>query len=305
MSARLRLQRRATARLRRWPKAIADDAIGYFQKIEARSATGSDPYWLELPRWLHKSPRFVGRGRVDSCFLSDVLWAQYCLFLFGRMSDDVFDGESAPPALMYLGDDLLIEAQRAFASHLPGGPFWPLFRKLVATSLHGVLEADALQRRPDGAARDYLTAYARMAAILKAGTAAMCIRYGRMADYPRLSAFVNNVAIAGQIVDDIVDVQADLARARFNFAASCLMAQGHAGPDPTAQIGHRIVFEDGLGAVVEKSGRHADRAAAAIRPLKIPEADAYMNEFRNSLQVLSGTLHRARVEYLFGAHLGA
>ena len=91
MLTRLRLQRRATARLRLWPQAIVDDVLEYFRSSEARfagPAARRDPFWLELPRWLARSPRFRRTRRVDSRFLSDVTWGQYCLFLYARIRDD-------------------------------------------------------------------------------------------------------------------------------------------------------------------------------------------------------------------------
>src|SRR5438876_5126949 len=157
MLTRLRLQRRATARLRLWPQAIVDDVLEYFRSSEARfagPAARRDPFWLELPRWLARSPRFRRTRRVDSRFLSDVTWGQYCLFLYARIRDDVFDGETSIPALVYLGDELLLEAERTFARHFPSGPFGPLLLTLIDTSVHGVLDVDALQRNAGGARRD-------------------------------------------------------------------------------------------------------------------------------------------------------
>jgi hypothetical protein len=56
------------------------------------------PSWRLLPSMLAEGYRHnSGRARLPKGFLRDVRWGQYCLYLFIRFQDDLFDGQSSCP----------------------------------------------------------------------------------------------------------------------------------------------------------------------------------------------------------------
>ena len=300
------LNKRLVTRLPSWAQDHVRDLTTYLEARHSRRRSShpkaqAEPYWVALPQWLRNSPRFGGRRRVDSRFFSDVTLGQYCLFLFARLHDDVVDGHDGSLSLVYVGDDLLIESQRYFAKHVDNSAFWRLFRDCVGSSIRAAIDVDARQRRPGAMHRKSLTLYARMCALLKVGTAAMCVKYDRMRDFPRLSTFADELAIAGQILDDVLDLQQDLAQGRFTFAANCLSLDLAANDgDIGTRITRSVLLEDGLGSVATHIERHVERAARAIQPLAIPEATAHIEGRRRELQAFEASVHRARVEHLLG-----
>jgi hypothetical protein len=297
------LERRFAVLLCSWPDAIVGDIVAYLSKSPddvADDARGAERFWTELPRWLTADRRFAGSKHIDRRWLSDILWAQYCVFLFVRIHDDLFDGQARTPSLLFVADALLLESQRTLAKHFPHGPFWPLFRKCLEATIHGIMEVDARQQRPGAMNERSLALYADVSAIFKIGSAAVCVRSGRMREFRRLSVFADEIAIAGQILDDVLDVQEDLARARYNFAANQLLAGDGVTPhDRAARLAQSVLFDDGAGRLLDVAGKHLDRAAAAIAPLRLAPASEYVGTFRRSLDEFRRRIHYARVEHVF------
>ena len=297
------LERRVAVLLRSWPEAIVSDIVGYLSGSPddvSGAAKGAERFWTELPRWLTADRRFASAKHIDRRWLNDILWAQYCLFLFVRIHDDLFDGQARTPSLIFVADALLLESERTLAKHFPDGPFWPLFRKCLETTIRGIMEVDARQQRPGALNERSLALYADVSAIFKIGGAAVCVRSGRMREFRRLSVFADDIAIAGQILDDVLDVQEDLARGRYNFAANQLLAGDDVSSDDIAgRLAQSVLFDDGVGRLLDVAGKHLDRADAAIAPLRLASAAAYVGTFRRSLDAFRRRIHNARVEHVF------
>ncbi len=100
-----------------------------------------------------------------------------------------------------------------------------------------ILEADELQRKAYPDLRRLEDAYAGVNALFKIGPAAICSRAKRMRDFPSVSKFSNEMAVVGQILDDMRDLEEDLSRQRFNFVASFFLGRRKA---PVRQTGSPI-----------------------------------------------------------------
>jgi hypothetical protein len=240
----------------------------------------ADPIWLSLPGWLTAR----AARRPGESFLSDVRWGQYCLFLFVRIHDDVFDGHHADPALIYVADLLLVESERAFARHFTSGPFWPFYRRSLATTLAAILERDGFERRPRGLGADDRWVHARVSSLFKVGAAAVCFKTRRLHDLRSTGRYLDHLAIAGQMLDDMKDLQADLDRGRVNTVAGALARQ-----------------QRGLDDVVADMRRHLRSAIAAIAPLRMPAAERYAAELLRGVEILAVGLHRMNVRRVFGS----
>ena len=252
-------------------------------------------YWALAPRWL------AGRS-ASPRLLRDALWGQRALFLFVRIHDDLYDGQTAAPALVYAADLLLVESARAFARHAAGG-FWRIFGDALDTTLAAVLEVDALQRRPAGMPVGSHRAYARVGAIFKVGTAAVLEATGRAGRFPAFSRFADEVAIADQLVDDLVDLDEDLARGRLNYVASTLLggADGRRprAADPRARLA--LAIEDGgLAPIARLARQHLARARRAAVPLGLAEIDAWLAPLEARLDDLADEASRARARTRLG-----
>lgn len=293
---------------RRWPAGLAREARRYCAAHRGLSSTSTrrsarlDPYWLRLPAWLLAAWRPRPRP-AERSFLADVQWGQFALFLFVRIHDDLFDGQAESPPLVYVADQFLLESERTFARHL-NGRFWSVFRDCLSETLRGIADADALQRQRHPPPGELLQTYARVSSIFKVGAAAVCARCGRLRLFPRVSAFADELAIAGQILDDLSDVEEDLARGRRNVVAASLLGRDsrrRRGPrDPLARLAARIVLDAGLAPVLDQVDRRLEAARAAIAPLRLRPADRYLTEIQRNMRRLRDQAHRVRVEAFLG-----
>ena len=216
------------------------------------------------------------------------------------MRDDVLDRQAAGSGLVFVADAFLVEAERAFAKHVRQDEFWAFFRHALEQTAHGILEVDALQRRGRGSLEPILTAYTRVSAILKVGSAAVCLPRDRHADFACVERFADHLAIAGQLVDDLEDVQEDLGDGRCNAAARVLVARVR----PTdrianGRIARAIVDGDRLRALLSLVEAHIAAARTALAPLRIAEAERFTRRIEQDMVRIRRELHRARVRAVF------
>ena len=288
-----------------WPAPLAAEARNYSIRGRWRSSNPSKRLdaelayvWLLLPQWLARSTGMA--TRKDAGFLRDVLWGQYALFLFVRIHDDLVDHQARSPWLAYVGDRYLVESVAAFSRHA-GREFWPLFWALVTETLDGIAEADRLQRctRPDR--RALLAAYARVAAIFKVGSLAVLQRARRMHLYPAVSRFKDHTAMAGQILDDLQDLDEDLEDGRRNYVAARVLQAPRLRKeprDPKAMVAGRLFAGDHVDACLEEADR---QLAAAGRALTLAPAQRHINRQRQQVDWVRASFHARRVAFLFSA----
>lgn len=278
--------RRTRRLVRSWPAATQAVAAGYFRTRPLRRARSEAPYWLLLPRWLNARLCVHTREALD-----DILWAQYCLFAFVRLQDDVVDGQATSARLVFVANEFLVESERTFWRHVPDASFWTLFRASLAETSRGILETAAMQRRPRAGHEPLLACAARVAAVFRVGSAAVCLPAGARADFARVVRFVHHASIAGQLVDDFEDVAEDLADGRLNAAARLIARGDRVSPRSTpAVMPWTLPLRKNVESVVALVRSHTGQALAAIEPLQIADVRRYARRTRAELQALERTL---------------
>jgi hypothetical protein len=291
------LQKRFAPHLRSWPSPVVEDVVAYlgdWPRHAVGRRDGAERFWSLLPRWLLADRRFVADGRRRE-FLNDILWGQYCLFLFVRIHDDLFDGQARSMSLLFVADRLLVESETAFARHVPEAAFWRLFRDSLTKTTQAILEVDHLQRQPGAMHARLLGLHAKVSAIFKVGAAAICVRSNRMREFRSVSRCADDIAIAEQILDDLLDVEEDLARGRYSFAFNDLLGEDAARVDGRAErLARRVLLSDGVGALMERARIHLVRAEAAIAPVRLPPVVAYVDTFRRHIDELRQQFHEVR-----------
>jgi hypothetical protein len=295
------VEKRLARYLRKWPPAVAEEVVAYLGRPATDAVDrhhGEERFWSLLPRWLASDRRFVATPRRHT-WLNDILWAQYCLFLFVRIHDDLFDRQTDSPALVFVADQLLLVCETTLARHQPAVAFWPLFRASVSTTLAAILEVDALQRQPRAMKASSLVLHARVSDIFKIGAAAICVDARRMRDFRHISRCADELAIAEQILDDLFDIEEDVVRGRYTFVANTLLGDGTVTDEWRASVAQQILFGDGVGAILDRAATHVDRARTAIDRLRLVPASRYLENFRRRLDELRPVIHRARVEHVF------
>ena len=290
------VEKRLARYLRDWPPAVAEEVTAYLGHPATDAVDrdhGEERFWSLLPRWLAADRRFVS-GPRPRAWLSDILWAQYCLFLFVRIHDDLFDRQAHSSSLVFVADQLLLESETTLARHHADAAFWRLFRASVSTTLAAILKVDALQQRPRAMKASALGLHANVSAIFKVGAAAICVDARRMREFRQISRCADELAIAEQILDDLFDIEEDVSRGRYTFPANTLLGEGAATDEWRARLARQMLFGDGVGALLDRAATHVDRARAAINQLRLAPAVHYLEDFRARLDQLRPAIHRAR-----------
>jgi hypothetical protein len=247
------------------------------------------PYWVLLPGWL---------GDAES--LEDILWAQYLLFLAVRVQDDLYDGQAAGSPLIYAANLLFVEADRTLDDRFAGdAAIRRVVRHSIETTTRAIVEVDARQRTPAGFGRDDLPAYARVAEVFKVGATAACMKLRRSGELTAVGRYCDALAIAGQILDDLSDVEEDLRDGRLNFASTVLLGEDGACDSlekKLKKIGQGLLLEERTSLLMSEVRGQLDHAAAAAASLRLAQASDYVDDIRRRTESVEIDLHDARVD---------
>jgi len=266
----------------------------------------NQPYWFLLPSWL--ADVFSGQENARNLnrhFVADVLWAQYCLFLFIRIQDDLFDMHTERISLIYAADEFLLEADRVLSKHFRRfSGFWDIYRRCLSETLFAINTVDAMERTPVTRSVKLLSKYTGVCSIFKVGSLALCEKANRMQEFRRICDFADQMAMAGQILDDYYDIGEDLKRGRFNYAASFLLGGGQRKwkfPPLRAlkQINQNILLTELGDRLFLKIRQHIVLAREALGKMASPEASAYINSYLKTLVIIENQFHMRRVKIIF------
>jgi hypothetical protein len=308
VKAQVQSDERLAALTASWPSPLIAAFSAYRSKLRAVGGPGPKrglpPYWQVFPGWLlnHGDP---AADEPDlRCFLREILWGQFCLYLSVRIRDDLLDGQAEHPTLLFAAEELLLEAEQVFSNAFPEDPgFAEFLRQALTTTNRAILEVDALQRSPTGMPPESVELYARVCEIFKVSSRAACTAADRLDRYPAVASCCNHLAMAGQILDDFADIDEDLARGRFNYAVSLLLGPER-GQVESAQIrrrlAERLLRGPGLELLTEAVRNQYRLAKEAIASLYTPAAEDYIEQSLADLDQLKIDYHQARVEAVFG-----
>jgi len=282
--------------VREQPPGIRAFLEAYFGALESRFRSYRNaPYpWTSLPSWrvlplmlAERYRRDSGRAPLPAGLLRDIRWGQYCLYLFTRFQDDCFDGQSTAPVSIYAADQCLFEAERVFSRHIPKKSwFWPVYNDSLRITTQSIVEVDRLQQNKDTRPEQLLDGYARVGEILKAGSAAVCATMGQKIAFHPASLFSDEMAKAGQIMDDLQDLGEDLGRSRYNYMAAVIRTLGkhrrHKAGEQGAFLDSLLILAAREHAFAEAKKR-VSIASDLISRLALPGMRKYIDEYRKSL----------------------
>lgn len=295
--------------VRSLPRGAQKDFERYLKSREAKAPgreTKSSTYWRELPIWLFNSYRNGQSGRdLSREFLNDIRWGQHCLFLAIRIQDDLFDGDTSSPALLYISDQFLIEADRTFSDKIVrSARFRDIYRSCLLKTTGSILAADEIQRKVSPDLRSLEDAYAGVNALFKIAPAAICSRAKRMRDYPFVSNFCDEMAVVGQVLDDMRDLGEDLACHRFNFVVSFFLRRRNT-PVRRKQTPNDLVrdllLNGSISELFQLLHHHVDLAEGALGKLHLPGAVRFLRRYRENLHHKEGHLNRRQVHFILNA----
>jgi hypothetical protein len=289
------------------PPGIRSFLEAYFRKLDHkfRKCRHSQNPWTDLPSW-RVLPLMLARryGRnsdgavLPVGFLRDIRWGQYCLYLFIRFQDDLFDGQSHSPVSIYASDQCLFESERVFSRHFPKKSwFWGFFNDSLRITTQAIVEVDRRQQIGTTRPEQLLEGYARVGEILKVGSAAACATLNQRAAFRAVSHFSDEMAKAGQIADDFQDLSEDLERGRRNYAAAVINTLRKHSKHGT---GRQQAFLDDLLFLAAKehalteAKKLVSNASELIGGLALPGMKKYIKEYRKALSKIETLSVRTR-----------
>lgn len=264
------------------------------------------PVWMLLPRWLaRKWDSDLNAAPIRRGFLTDVLWGQFCLYALIKLHDDVFDGHVDTPGLIFAGDAFLVEARRCFARHFEAdSPFWHFHDAALRKTLSAITAVDESQLRAEArypvVARLYTDGYA----VCKTASHAVCLAAGHVQAFRRVSEYLDGFAIAGQVLDDLEDMESDLERGRVNFAAASFARRarprGFTKEETAKYLVRGIVMTDASDRLFARLAGEIDRSARAMRVLSVLPAIGHASRLQKAIGRIAEGYRRKRVDVLFG-----
>ncbi len=285
--------------IRSWPSSTREEVGLYLhlpdrredlsRRLDGRAA--EQPYWILLPFWLAEKFTQNGARGLGRHFLDDISWAQYCLFVFTRMQDDLFDKHTHQLPLLYAADGFLFEAERVFLRYFPkNSPFWEIFISGIEETIFAVARADDLEKTSVRSNTKLLSSYGDTAAICNIAAAAVCLKAGKKRDISHITMFSKEMMKAGAIVDDLRDIEDDLRRGRFNYAATYFLPVRGEIRSPTNDalrlIRRNFRNSSKVSRLFCEIRRHVTIAEKAIRPLAVPAAAEYLYSDRRTLETM-------------------
>jgi len=302
--------------IKSWPESLAGEFLEHYNKpqllsrhqINCRPANPEYPVWVLLPSWLLDKYSFNRKLKLRN-FLEDLLWAQFCLFFFMRIQDDLFDGHTENTSLIFASNLFFLEAQNTLSQHFRSlSGFWPIFRDSIKTSWQSIVETATLQNRFVTSPSKLIAGYAGTAALFNIGIAALCTKCRQMNKFPLFAGFITEMIIAGQIIDDLQDIEEDFQNGKYNYAANLLLR--HYGIRVikkryiSEQIRKAIFISDGINSVFREVRRHLTLAEQAIAGTGIPEARSLIQNYQAGMDKLQTSFYRNRVKFFFAGLKG-
>lgn len=300
----LRLRERLRRTVRTWDPALARAWTAYVsarKNLPARLNDDEGPYWLRVPRWIARRCS----ARMGRRFLDDVLFGQSCAFLAVKIHDDLFDGHVADRSLLFAADHLLLASREAFEPHFPGdGEFWNSFNGSFRRTLNAVIAVDECQLHghPGHAAAAALVRQGY--SVCNIGSYAVCRRAGKQRLFAAVARCTGEIAVVGQFLDDLEDMNDDYRRGRVNYAAWVLLGSSRRGRRRGVNRKFPRLLLDGTGdrwfAMLRAHVRRAEVLAAQTG---ISELSGHVREYGQAVATAERLLHRSSVDLVFSGLL--
>jgi hypothetical protein len=283
------------ATLDAWPGPVARAFRSHLRSVKRMggSVATLPPYWIAFAEALAR------REKLSPRRLEDVLWATTCLAHALRIEDDLLD-DDAPVDLAVFAPALLYgEADRTLARHFPHrSPFWSDYRRLIRITIEAIARASDLQQRRTGNPALLARLYIRECALFTIPLVAICRLAGTRQALRRIVAAAEHCAVVGHAIDDLQDVDRDLASHRVNLAAAFLLdkppARNVADDTLRTRVASQILFSRRLSAFFVFLHGHLAAADDSVVALHLSAAHRYIRMYRSALLTWEEALQHER-----------
>ena len=237
------IQHRLTAQLERVPRPLRGEADDLYDRLGVLTDDRT-AFAHPLIQPLVTFPLWV----ADSCgvaddvgLVSDLVESSLMGYLYVRVHDDHFDeGRGDSATVVYLADSFLVRHQSLLAQHMPAPRFWALHSRVAQRFAEAMLlERIVLRADAEYGEADFDRVLGRSEPLVLAG-ALLFDRVDRWDEVDTLLAFVHHVVRAGQIVDDVIDCDRDVALGNHTWVARRLgVADDRSGLRPCSPAAWR------------------------------------------------------------------
>lgn len=213
-----------------WPKEQAERLKDYLKSSNVyllRNSISNKlkemPYWISLPCWLH----YKWKGDNSNCAhysLEDLLWAQFCVYLSIKISDDELDGQTNITFSEPISKLLLIEAESTLSNYFSANAnFWEYFYNYLNETNSAITRINKLQHNwcleTDRLSKEYYF----LSSVLKVATVAIFSINDRQNEFLHADNYLDEMSTGGQILDDFFDYEEDLLIGKLNYAARIML----------------------------------------------------------------------------------
>jgi hypothetical protein len=238
--------------------------------------------------------------RAGTPVLFDVLWGQYCLYLFGRLLDDELDLQLHSIGLRRASAKFEEEAKAVFRRVVgPSKPFWRSYARCVHGAKRAFYRVDKLQRKKNVAPSTILREYAKVSAIFQVAPAALCSVFGKPSQFYFIRRYMQHLALFAQTLDDLVDLWEDFENGRLNYVARLLRQAAQTrriGGDSWQQLVAAYCCTDTVPRIFDSLQLHIRLAASTIAPLKSEDLNSLCLEYDKSVKQLYAEVEKERTE---------
>ena len=254
------------------------------------------PHWFELPIWLDDAWQAPVPGIGHLSTLADLLWGQYALFLFIRIQDDLLDQQRTDLDSMLVADRFLVESLESFNQiFILDSRFRKQYHGWLRDTVDGIRQVSRLEATAGGFTADHLPLHAKVCAIFKVGSLAVCRIHGREREWRWIEGLLDQLAMFSQIGDDLQDLSEDVEKGRCTWPANVLSG-GSFPVDPTAWL-----FRPERSDVILARLREIARVAADLVPSSAPvPIRALAQGLAGRVDELERGLHEMSVRMVFG-----
>jgi hypothetical protein len=280
------------ARIRAHRGRIPDRLVPAFDELIGRHGFDSDdpetffnaliqPI-VTFPMWVADATVVVESARLDHDVVLDLVEATVIGYLFVRVHDDLLDeGLGRMPEAMFLADSFLIRHGALLATHTSSSRFWKFHEATSAAYFDAMLLERELSR-PDShyTEADFDQVLRRSQPLVLPGALIFDLT-DNWARLDHLQQFIHHAVRAGQLVDDILDCERDVANGNHTWVARRLGSR-----DAPEAMAERLVMGelDQLVAVIDDD---LDRASIAADAIGMTGAVEWVEDRRRAVHSLA------------------
>lgn len=261
------------------------------------------PFWISLPCWLHYKWEADNLTRAHYS-LENLLWAQFCVYLSIKISDDELDGQTNITSSEQISKLLLTEAESTLSNYFPANSnFWEYFYKYLNETNSAIKRINKLQLNWCLETDQLNKEYYFLSSALKIATVAVFSINDKLNEFVYAENYLDEMSAGGQILDDLLDYKEDLLSGKLNYAAR-IMLDGFqinlSKEELTEKVVESFIRTNRHKIVFDLIRSHYNRAHDEAKVYRLQREDKYHSVELTRFKKLENKIHYDRVRSVLG-----